>query len=130
MSIRFSFVVLMIAALFSAQFSSAAFAADGFVVGFEDLPLMDGLSMSEDDAVSFDSPTGRIVDATAQGALTKGKLAKAKVHAFYKATLPQLGWAVRADGVYQREGETLKIETESAKGRLSVRFYMAPTHDQ
>lgn len=126
MSIRFSFVVLMIAALLSGP----AYAADGFVVGFEDLPLMDGLSMSEDDAVSFDSPTGRIVDATAQGLLTEGKLAKAKVHAFYKATLPQLGWTARANGVYQREGETLKIETESAKGRLSVRFYMAPTHAQ
>ena len=129
MTIRFPFQISVLVLAAVLLLNGPARAADAFVTGFEDLPLMAGLLMSEDDAVSFDSPTGRIVDATAHS-LTEGvaqALAEAaKARAFYKATLPQLGWTARPDGSYEREGESLKIETESTKGRLNVRFYMTP----
>ena len=38
----------------------------------------------------FDKPEGRIVEAQAQGASSR-----AKVQAFYAASLPQLGWRSR-----------------------------------
>ena len=87
--------------------------------GFEDLPLMDGLKQSEDAAVSFDSPGGRILEAYAQSE----RIEKQKVMEFYDKTLPQLGWTrlKKKKNSYTREGEELTISVDDGTP-ATVRF--------
>lgn len=109
-----SFVLAMMA------YFGVALAADAFVPGIDDLPLMPGL-VAEADALVFDKPDGRIVQATAQGGLESRA-----VRDFYDGTLPQLGWRRQSAGRYVREGEALAITIESASGRLTVQFTLSP----
>ncbi len=97
-------------------------AADTFIFGFEDLPLMEGLTQVAQDSVLFDTPQGRIVQASAVGTVTKES-----VLTFYDLTLPQLGWVPVAQAVYQREGETLRLEFSDADRALMVRFLTEPS---
>jgi len=91
--------------------------------GFEDLPLMAGLKQAEDTAVSFDTPSGRIIEAYAQS----NKIKKQAIADFYDKTLPQLGWKRMSDKnktspvSYAREGEVLTISIEDGTP-ASVRF--------
>ena len=85
--------------LFAVFISSPVFAQtktvkDDFVSGFEDLPLMTGLIQLEDGAVSFDSPSGRIVEAYAESPT----LTVEKILTFYSDALPQLGWKKDGNG--------------------------------
>ncbi len=71
---------------------------------------MDGLTEQADSGVVFDKPDGRIVERYASGPLTTDS-----VVAFYKETLPQLGWQAKPDKranhlAFEREGESLDIE--------------------
>lgn len=102
-----------------------AWSAETFVYGFEDLPLMQGLSQVAGNSVLFDTPQGRIVQASATGALSR-----ADVLTFYKETLPQLGWTRVAEGEFQREGEMLKLEFKNALPDLEVRFLVEPISDR
>jgi|SRR5262245_18533611 len=102
--------------------AASASAGDGFVSGFEDLPLAPGLVSVPDAGIAFDNPTGRIVVAYARGAV-----AKSAVEGFYNATLPQLGWAAEpSKGNYTREGERLTIEVLGSDGAVTVRYSLAP----
>lgn len=92
-----------------------------FVGGLEDLPLMDGLSEDRAAGLVFDKPDGRLVDAYASG-----PVAAEAVAAFYRDTLPQLGWRSLGPLVFEREGERLSIEIEGAAGDVLVRFHLAP----
>ncbi|MCP5366293.1 MAG: hypothetical protein H6907_00215 [Hyphomicrobiales bacterium] len=98
-------------------------AADGagFVSGTEDLPLMPGLTEGGDGAMVFDSPTGRIVEVVATGAVTRQAVLD-----FYAETLPQLGWRAGAPGRFEREDEVLKLEISRAAGKTAVRFTLSP----
>jgi hypothetical protein len=96
-------------------------AADSFVAGIEDLPLMQGLEEDPEARVVFDAPGGRIVEARATG-----PLAPAAVADFYAAVLPQLGWRRAGDTAFRREGETLRLEiTDTGRG-VDVRFAVSP----
>ncbi len=112
-------------ALILAGFPVFAMAAEGaraFVSGFEDLPLMPGLSQVADAATVFDTPSGRIVEAYANG-----RVAAEDIAAFYARTLPQLGWQRISAHRYRREGELLDLEIRGGLGGpSSVRFYLAP----
>ncbi len=101
---------------------SSARAADVFVSGFEDLPLMTGLSQVVGSSVLFDTPQGRIVQASAIGTVSQ-----ASVMQFYAETLPQLGWSQMSDAEFHREGEALKLEFEKLNQTLEVRFLVEPT---
>jgi hypothetical protein len=105
-----------------------AHAADGFVDGFAELPLMPGLTAIRDESLTFDKPTGRIVQAVARGPVTVEAVRK-----FYRETVPQLGWR-RGPGEdrYLRDGEVLSLEIHptrpDAAGRpqVTVRFSLSP----
>ncbi|MBT6961083.1 MAG: hypothetical protein HOA00_08050 [Rhodospirillaceae bacterium] len=97
-------------------------AADGFVSGFEDLPLMDGLTQVAQESVLFDTPQGRIVQASAVG-----KVSQSAVLQFYSETLPQLGWTIVDETEFHREGETLRVEFTTQDQKLEVRFLVEPT---
>jgi hypothetical protein len=98
-----------------------AYAADGFVTGIDDLPLMTGLAAVETGHVDFDSPGGRIVISYA-----KGQTDPAKVTEFYAVTLPQLGWTRTGDTSFRREGEILHLDYDETPPSLTVRFSLTP----
>jgi len=99
--------------------------AENFVFGFEDLPLMEGLTQISQDSVLFDTPQGRIVQASAVGAVVESE-----VITFYDSTLPQLGWTRTAAATYQREGEVLRLEFSIINQRLLVAFLAEPSGNQ
>ena len=106
-----------------ALFPGTSVAADAtdYVAGIDDLPLMAGLKSVPDAGVVFDKPAGRIVEAYAEGAVSR-----AEVASFYAATLPQLGWRARQSNVFQREGERLSLIFLGGDGDLVVRFTLEP----
>ena len=110
---------------------NVAVSGNGFLDGYDDLPLMPGLHEQTDRHVSFDSQAGRIVEIIASG-----NVKKADVQGFYDATLPQLGWQKAAPGLFVREGEVLRLEfpalpgvssaDTSRPGGIEVRFSVSP----
>ncbi len=101
-----------------------AHGADPFVAGIDDMPLMPGLTQLADRNVVFDAPSGRIVEAYAEGSV-----ARDAVRSFYARTLPQLGWRGQGGDRYLREGETLRLEFPDARrgsDRVLVRFFLSP----
>ncbi|CAK0780137.1 Carboxypeptidase regulatory-like domain-containing protein [Azospirillaceae bacterium] len=102
--------------------ASIAQAAGKYLDGFEDLPLMPGMSPMPGESLIFDKPGGRIVQAAAQG-----RVKEADVQKFYAQTMPQLGWRPVAINRFERDGEFLKIEFPRASGHtLTVRFTLSP----
>ncbi len=95
--------------------------AAAFMAGVADLPLMPGLTEVPDAGVVFDKPAGRIVEAYAEGAVSR-----AAVTAFYLGTLPNLGWRAKAEALFQREGELLRLGFMGDDGALVVRFTLQP----
>jgi len=126
---RIRHLIIALAAILAAGLGVRADAADPpghFLSGFEDLPLMDGLSEQADSGVVFDKPDGRIIERYASGPLSLDS-----VETFYRQTLPQLGWQpVKANAArhlgFQREGESLDIEFKTVGSELVVRFSVAP----
>jgi|SRR5579862_2189638 len=101
--------------------ASAAASADEFVAGTEDVPLMPGLTFVAGSDLVFDKPEGRIVEAQAQG-----PLARAKVQAFYAASLPPLGWKKIGADRWQRDAERLTLDFRGPDGHLVVGFTISP----
>ena len=112
-------VVLPLMALALAAPGGAA--AEDFLAGFEDVPVMPGLAAVEDAGIAFDTPGGRIVESYATGPVTRGAVLD-----FYGATLPQLGWTAAGPGMFRREGETLSLNFLGSDGDLTVRFMLSP----
>lgn len=96
-------------------------AADEFVAGTEDVPLMPGLKPLPNSDIVFDKPEGRIVEARAEGTTTRSK-----VEAFYAASLPPLGWKVAGRDAWQRDAERLTLDFAGPSGRLAVGFTISP----
>ncbi len=119
-----------IAAALSLVLSLAAVPADrgaraeghaAYLAAVADLPLMPGLAEVPGVGLVFDQPSGRIVEAYAQGAVSR-----AAVRAFYLDTLPNLGWRAKAEALFQREGEELRLDISGDDGALIVRFTLQP----
>ena len=115
--------LLMAAVLSMVVFSGASIAGEdpAFVAGVADLPLMPGLAEVPEAGVVFDKPSGRIVEAYAQGPVSR-----AAVTRFYLSTLPNLGWRAKAESVFRREGEELRLGFMGDDGALVVRFTLQP----
>jgi hypothetical protein len=82
---------------------------------------MPGLAELPEAGLVFDQPSGRIVEAYAEGAL-----GRAAVTAFYLDTLPNLGWRAKAEALFQRDGEELRLDMSGDDGALVVRFTLQP----
>ena len=94
---------------------------EDFVAGFDDLPLMPGFAEDPGLGVVFDKPEGRIVEAFA-----RGRRSEAEAAAFYRETLPQLGWSAGEGHSYTREDEVLTLEFETTGGWLTIHFSISP----
>lgn len=104
-------------------------AATRFTDSIADLPLAPGLVEQPGTAVLMDKPQGRIVEL-----LALGPVDAAAAVAFYRETLPALGWAETAapgaDLAFTRAAEllTLRMDTVAAGAMplLTVQFSIAP----
>src|SRR5258708_11493682 len=85
-------------------------AAENFVPGVDDLPLMPGLSALTGQGVVFEAPSGRVIEAWAEGAVSRDA-----VLSFYGSTLPPLCWTAPAPRLFRREGETVRLGVSSAR---------------
>ena len=106
---------------------SPALARDAYLSLAPDIPLAPGLSEFNGGQVVFDKPEGRIVRIEAERLETQG--AGDGVPAFYRETLPNLGWQLNdvdnsADNVltFQRGDETLLITMQGER----VVFKLSP----
>ena len=106
---------------------SPALARDAYLSLAPDIPLAPGLSEFDGGQVVFDKPEGRIVRIEAERLETRG--AGDGVPAFYRETLPNLGWQFNgADNTvdtvltFERGGETLLITMQGE----SVVFKLSP----
>jgi len=104
-----------------ALLAGAAAAAQEFLAEVGDVPLMDGLKAADEGGMVFDSPGGRIAEGYASGAVDRDA-----VLAFYRTTLPQLGWRPTGKASFGREGEMLNIDFLGRDGDLTVRFRLSP----
>jgi hypothetical protein len=95
--------------------------AEAFLSAYEDLPLAPGLTEVMGSGMSFDSPSGRIVEAYAHGAPKAAEILK-----FYATTLPQLGWTRASDRLYRREAEVLRLEITQDRAGVTLRFTISP----
>ncbi len=117
-------MLLLAASALAAQGPAPAALAEeaaAFMAGVADLPLMPGLAEVPDAGVVFDKPAGRIVEVYAEGAVSR-----AAVTAFYLRTLPNLGWRAKAEALFQREGELLRLGFMGDDGALVVRLTLQP----
>ena len=94
-----------------------------FFAGLVDVPVMPGLTQEPEQAVVFDTPGGRVVEAQAYAA--EG-VTKSEILGFYTRSLPQLGWQERPAGRFVRDGERLDIQAFQAGGLWAVRLTLAP----
>jgi hypothetical protein len=112
----------LISALALLMVTAGDLRAQGFVPGFEDLPLMFELDADEAPMI-FDAPGGRIVEARATGSSSP-----MRVMAFYRETLAQLGWRATSGGAFERDGEQLRLNVNEPKsGEVEVRFSLSPS---
>jgi hypothetical protein len=94
--------------------SAEAFSQDAFVSGFEDLPLMDGLSQSYEDNFSFDTMQGHLLQAV----VSSDTLSFKEVVSYYEEILPNLGWQISSYGFFKRETGELSIQLLQEKPLL------------
>lgn len=111
----------LVVALILTVWAAAHAGEEGFIADFDDLPLMPGFEEVPGLGVVFDKPEGRIVEAFA-----RGRRSEAEVAAFYRETLPQLGWSAGDGHSYAREDEVLTLEFETTGGWLTIHFSISP----
>ena len=106
---------------------SPALARDAYLSLAPDIPLAPGLSEFDGGQLVFDKPEGRIVRIEAERLETQG--AGDGVPAFYRETLPNLGWQLNGPDnsagnvlTFQRGGETLLITMQGER----VMFKLSP----
>ena len=75
-----------------------------------------------DAAMTFDSSAGRVAEVEANGLASSDA-----IDAYYKQSLPQLGWRPQSNGVYRRGKELLAIEVKAGLGgTVKVLFHLWP----
>ena len=87
----------------------------------DDLPLMQGLTSVPDQATSFTTPNGRIVETVATGLVDVDG-----VYDFYRRTLPHLGWQMVDARTYRRGNDHLRIKAHADGKVTTVRFSIRP----
>ena len=105
------------------NFSSVAlvWSSEKFITGFSDLPIMPGMQELPDANISFDTASGRIVEAFA-----KTKQNVEKILSFYKNVLPQLGWRVKRNTMFVRDREILNLDLRKDGDSVIVQFSLKP----
>ena len=83
---------------------------------------MPQLVENTDAAVNFESSTGRVAEVEASGLASSDA-----INAYYKQSLPQLGWLPQANGSYRRGNELLAVKVKAGLGgAVTVVFHVRP----
>ena len=91
-------------------------------LGDSDIPIAEGLSIDDEgDETDFDVPQGRIVEYK-----TFGRLDIKDAKAFYRGSLPALGWILEKENdtqiFFKRETENMEIIFQDSDDDLQVIF--------
>ena len=89
--------------------------ADNFVPYTDNVPVMDGFSVSTDDILVFDKPEGRVSEVMLW--CHQPCPAPAEIYAFYSGTLQKLGWVKRTNQVYQNDQTNLSIQASQDQNK-------------
>ena len=119
---------LLLSIVIVAPASATAQQAARFLSVMEEMPLMPGLVEVVDAAVTFDGPSGRIIEAFVAGSVQVDA-----IWDFYSETLPQLGWARQANGEYRRDAEILRLNVSPAPVGMTgagAHFMLRPAKGQ
>jgi hypothetical protein len=93
-----------------------------FATAIDDLPLMPGLNLMENNDIIFGSPgVGRIVETEAVGAVDIDD-----VYNFYARTLPHMGWKSIDMRRYRRDQDLLRIDAHADGKNTVVHFAIHP----
>lgn len=118
--------LLVAAILLGAGIGAARAAETRFFSELNDIPVMPGLYELADEAVVFDKPEGRIVQAAA----VAENLQASEIINFYLDILPRLGWVRQHGGPgaasFTRQGERLVIALDLRAGLNIVYFNLSP----
>ena len=112
---------LLVFALINFSSVTLVWSSEKFITGFSDLPIMPGMQELPDANISFDTASGRIVEAFA-----KTEQNVEKILSFYKNVLPQLGWKVKRDTMFVRDTETLNLDLRKDGDSVIVQFSLKP----
>lgn len=93
-----------------------------FFSAIQDMPIMPGMHELADQTVMFDKPQGRIIETVAE----IDSVSKEQVQAYYKETLPQLGWSALEGDNYARGTEHLSLIFEEIEGERFLRVMLTP----
>ncbi len=75
-------------------------------------------------AMTFESSEGRVAKVEANGLASSDA-----IDAYYKQSLPQLGWQPQPNGVYRRGNELLVVEVKAGLGgAVKVLFHLGPAY--
>ena len=101
--------------------SGVSHSGERFINGFNDVPLMLGMTEAIESNVVFDTVQGRILVSFA-----RSRESKDKIIAFYEESLTQLGWEMKEDGRFVRGVEILNVDFFPDGEYLVVRFSLEP----
>ena len=101
--------------------SGVSHSGERFINGFNDVPLMLGMTEAIESNVVFDTVQGRILVSFA-----RSRESKDKIIAFYEESLSQLGWEMKEDGRFVRGVEILNVDFFPDGEYLVVRFSLEP----
>lgn len=97
------------------------FATSKFINSSQDIPLINGLEIIDDQNLEFDSLSGSFSSSTYQS-----NFDIAKIKNFYELNLPKLGWKISKSlensSVFTRDNEKLEIEFSQNDGYNLVVF--------
>ena len=97
-------------------------ASTRFTKVIDDLPLMPGLQLIEDQDVLFSEPVlGRIAETNAEGTVDIDD-----VYRFYQKSLPGLGWKMLDARNYMRGQDRLRINAHADGKVTKIRFSVRP----
>ena len=115
-------IIFLLAFLFINVFNAGfVWSTEKFLTGFSDLPIMPGMQELPDANISFDTASGRIVEAFA-----KTEQSVERILSLYKNMLPQLGWRVEKDTIFVRDSEILIIDLRKDGDSVIVQFSLEP----
>lgn len=106
------------AVLWSVFSLSGLCAEPAFVAGMQDVPLMEGLQALPEELFIYDTLNEHVILSSA----TASAEHKTQIQAFYKETLPELGWTETAAERWSRDGEKLSIDFDLNGTDLFIQF--------
>ena len=114
-------IFLLVFLIINALNTGFVWSTEKFLTGFSDLPIMPGMQELPDANISFDTASGRIVEAFA-----KTEQSVERILSFYKNILPQFGWRVEKDTMFVRDSEILIIDLRKDGDSVIVQFSLEP----